>query len=117
MKKLMITLPLIMLSGCASLNGSSLAADISKTIFAEAVNYKCRSELNNQPIYQAASMLLSKEQKAKFESKTCSCVARQAPESVTLEELAQAAINSETRAKVVTSAISKTLGTCIKEIF
>lgn len=117
MKRISLLLGAVLLSGCAATGtGENLTTEIGKTLFAEAVNYKCRSELNNQAIYQTVSLLMTKEQKEKLESKTCSCVARQAPESVTLEEMATAAIDSKARTKIVAGAVSKTIGTCISEI-
>ena len=91
------------------------ASNIGMNIFKTAVDNKCRTELNNQPIYRAGSMILTDDQKQSLEDKICGCVSEKAPKSVTLAELGQVAIDQNARTQIVTSAVSKTISACIGE--
>ena len=112
----------LMLSACATGDAGAVAntagttaGNIGMAIFTQAVDTRCRSELNNQPIYQTASMVMTAQQKQAFEERTCGCVAQKAPQNVTLEELTTAAIDQNARAGIVLKAVNKSLTTCASE--
>ncbi|MDO4894480.1 hypothetical protein [Moraxella sp.] len=119
MKKLfgVMMIGALALTGCAGTGaGDELnAANIGMNIFKGVVDTKCRSELNQQSVYQVATMILSETQKNNLENKICGCVSDKAPESVTLTEIAQAAIDPSARTQVVASAVGKTLNACVSD--
>ncbi len=123
MKKLIALLAVpVLLGACSSTNttntganGASTASNIGMAIFSQAVDTRCRSELNKQQIYQTASMIMTTEQKQTFEDKTCGCVAQKAPQSVTLEEMATAAVNQNARTEIVLKAVNKSVVACASE--
>lgn len=104
-----------LLSGCATTDGN-LLTDVGKSIFIQAVDNKCRSELNANSIYKTASVFLTSEQKSSLENKVCGCVAEEAPNSITLSEMGQAVIDSSARPQIVAKAVTHTLGTCIQKM-
>ncbi|USZ14556.1 hypothetical protein NKT77_00770 [Moraxella sp. FZLJ2107] len=99
-------------AGDATAIGVGTATNVGMAIFQQAVDAKCRTELNNQPIYKTASMVLSSEQKTALENNVCGCVAEKAPQSVTITEIAQAAVSPAARTQVVASAVTKTINAC-----
>lgn len=116
MKKILITLAsVVVLSGCATTDGN-LLSDIGKEIFTQAVDNKCRSELNAQPIYQTASIFMTAEQKQRLEDKVCGCVAKEAPNSVSMSEIGQAVLDESARPRIVGKAVANTLGTCVQKL-
>lgn len=104
----------VLLSGCAT--DGNLLGDMGKEIFTQAVDNKCRSELNAQPIYQTASIFMTGEQKQNLENKVCGCVAKEAPNSVSMSEIGQAVIDESARPKIVGKAVANTIGTCVQRL-
>lgn len=129
MKKLLsvAALSVAVLTGCAGGAGSTAAAtgaDVAATgvatatnigmgIFKVAVDTKCRTELNNQALYKTATLVLNSAQKEALETKVCGCVSEQAPQSVTIAELTQAAVSPAARTQVVASAVANTINACV----
>lgn len=106
----------LFLAGCASVDDQSQPSqNIAMQMFAQAVDNKCRSEINEQPLYQAASLLMTQQQKQNFENKVCGCVSKKAPENITYKELGQVLIDSEARPVIVASVVAKSLKACIYE--
>lgn len=99
------------LSSCATqtnqTNGSM--SSIRTTIIKSAIDTRCRSELNANPVYEAVSVLMSSEQKSVLENKTCGCVSDKAAQNMTLTEIGQATIDPDARKKLVNRAVKQTL--------
>lgn len=120
MKKLYIAVGLsaMILSGCTTTDvqtTANSATNIGMNIFKSAVDSKCRSELNNNGIYKTASIFMTDSQKTTLENKVCGCVSDKAPQSVTLAELGQAALDPTARTQIVGKAVVKTLNACVSE--
>ena len=121
MKKFtLIALAGFALAGCATTNETAVQAGTTATnvglaIFSQAVDTKCRTEINNQPVYKTASILMTEAQKQALEDKVCGCVSQKAPQSITLVEMGQAAIDPNARTQIVTTAVSKTIQACVGE--
>lgn len=117
MKKFLMALPVI-LSGCAGMglneHGSS-ATQIGTALFQTAVKQKCQSEIKNNQYYKVASVIMTNEQQNKITDSVCGCVSEKAPQSMTMTELATAAIDSSARTRIVTKAVSNTLQACVSE--
>ena len=110
------------LAGCATTDtgnvastAGSMAGAIGMNVFKTAVDQKCRSELNDQPIYRTASMVMTQSQKQALENNICGCVSEKAPQSVTLVELSEIAIDSNARTQIVARTVSKTISACVSE--
>lgn len=128
MKKLIIGVlaSVALLSGCATTGGAdstttptatSVLGDIGTTLFTQTVDNTCRSQLNAQNIYNTVTAVMTAEQKKALEDNVCGCVAAEAPKSVSMTELAQAATSSSARTQIVGKAVTKTLGTCAQKMF
>lgn len=126
MKKLLLGMILGagLLTGCATTGtndttsvGTSVLADVGSTLFTQTVDATCRNQLNAQNIYKTATALMTAEQKQALENNVCGCVASEAPNSVSVSEMGQAVIDSSARTKVVTKAVTQTLGTCVQKMF
>lgn len=119
MKKFgMIVVSALALSGCATSDvqtAAGSASGIGMNIFKTAVDARCRSELNANQIYKTASLFMTSEQKTALENKACGCVSEKAPQSVTLTELGQAALDPAARTQIVGAAVAKTLNACVGE--
>lgn len=115
MKKLSFGLlaGVLCLSGCTS-TGGQLLGDVGNSLFSQAVDNRCRSELNDSSTYQTVSLLFTQAQKESFEKKTCGCVAEEAPKHVSMSEMGQAVIDSSARTQIVGKAVANTLSGCVK---
>ena len=126
MKKLLMStamLATIALSGCASTgantnggNAVGTATDIGMSVLKGAIDNQCRIEIEKQPAWRVASVVMSSDQQEAVQSKVCGCVSEQAPQNVTLVELGNAAINSEYRVQLATRVIAKSLQSCYASI-
>lgn len=108
----------IALLGCTTTGPQTVHSPsntISMNIVKAVVDKRCHNELNANHIYQTASMLMSKGQKASLENKICDCVSKQASKSVTLTELGHAAIDSQARMQVIDTVASRSLNVCVSD--
>ncbi|MDO4450042.1 MAG: hypothetical protein Q4B79_03670 [Moraxella sp.] len=110
----------MILTGCAttatdSTTAVGTATNVGMNIFKTAVDTQCRSELNNNNLYKTASLIMTDAQKTSLENKVCGCVSEKAPQSITLVELGQVAIDPSSRTQIVGGAVTKTLNACVSE--
>lgn len=128
MKKLAILPMLVALTACSTtgtidptvatntvVNTIGTATNIGTAVFQTAVNQKCQSEIKNNQYYKVASSIMTNEQQNKITDSVCGCVSEKAPQSVTMTDLATAAIDSSARTRIVTKAVSNTLQACVSE--
>ena len=126
MKKLLLSTTMLVtlaLTGCAT-NGTNTgagnamgtASDIGMSVLKAAIDNQCRVEIEKQPAWRVASVVMSSDQKEAVQSKVCSCVSEQAPQQVTLVELGNAAIDTQYRTKLVTRVVAKSLQSCYASI-
>lgn len=126
MKKLLLSTTLLAtlaLTGCAT-NGTNTgtgtamgtASDIGMSLLKGVIDNQCRIEIEKQPAWRVASVVMSSDQKEAVQSKVCGCVSEQAPQNVTLVELGNAAINPEYRVQLATRVIAKSLQSCYASI-
>lgn len=107
----------IVLAGCASTNDVVGTASGVVSLFQAAVKQRCESEIISHQYYNLASVMMTDEQKTSVMDetldKTCSCVAKKAPESVTMTEIATAAIDDNQRPVIVAKAVTTALQSCL----
>ena len=110
----------VAVSGCAApgttqtgtTTPTGSAADIGMTIFKTAVDNQCRATLQNQQIWQIASVGMTPQQEEVLQSRICGCVSEQAPKQVTLVDLANAAVDTQYRNQLVTKVVANSIQTC-----
>lgn len=103
----------LVLTGCASTQ-NSLLGGVGMELFTQAVDNKCRSELNANNTYKLVAMLMSDTQKSALEDKVCGCVASEAPKSISMSEMGQAVMDSSARPQIVAKVVTHTLSTCVQ---
>lgn len=113
MKKLAVIVMGAALFGCAS--SDNVLSDVGQGIFKQAVDYKCRSEINANSLYKTVSIIMSDAQKTALEDKVCGCVSEKAPQSVTAGELGQAIIDPSARTQIVGKVVAKSLSACVND--
>lgn len=113
----------ISLSGCSTTgmndnamgnvnNGINTANNIGMNIFKTAIDNKCRSELTQHNAWRIARLAMTQNQEQVLQTKICSCVSEQAPQHVSFNDVAQAAIDTEYRSKLATRVVLKSLQSC-----
>lgn len=126
MKKLLLSTTMLVtlaLTGCAT-NGTNTgagnamgtASDIGMSVLKAAIDNQCRIEIEKQPAWRVASVVMSSDQKEAVQSRVCGCVSEQAPQQVTIVELGNAAIDAQYRTKLVTRVVAKSLQSCYASI-
>lgn len=125
MKKLFIaTLATMTLavSACTTTNttggvnsGVNTAANVGVNLFKSAVNQKCRTELQANNTWRTIALTMTAEKQAEIENNVCTCVSEKAPQTVTVTELAQAAMDVNARNQLVVTTVGKTLNACYSE--
>ena len=117
MKKLICLLPAVLLAACAtdgSMNPTATTANnIGMAVFQSAVDQTCRTQLNNRTEYKVLTSVLTADKKQDVENQVCGCVSTEASKNVTMVELAQAAIDPNARATLITNTVNNTLSTCV----
>lgn len=91
------------------------AAAIGGNVLKMAIDNQCRTELNANNAFRAIALTMTAEQQSALESKICGCVSEKAPQNVTAVELAQAAVDANARAQIVSNTVAKTLTACYSE--
>lgn len=124
-KKLLCLMPMaLMLSACVTgTGGSSSGSDtstaqgmtqqIGMTALKIAIDAKCVNEMNKMQAWQVASKVMSTSQQQTVQNNTCGCVSDQAPQSVTVMDLANAALDQSARATLAHQVIEKTITSCM----
>ena len=116
--KISVVMGAVLLTSCATTDAQHTAGTVSNigmSLFKSAIDQKCRTELNNQPLYRSVSLIMSDNQKQAVEDRVCGCVSERAPESVSLTDIGRAALDPTARAEVVATAVTKTLSACVND--
>lgn len=93
----------------------TVATNIGKNIFTQAVDMQCRSQLNEQSAYKLVTNVMSEQQKKTLEDNVCGCVSKKAPDNVTLAEITTAALNANARTELAGKVIVNTLSQCAND--
>ena len=132
MKKLMVSAVLALtLAACAGGNGGSdlggilgggtstnngsggAATAIGKSLIQNYAHNQCSVELNKRQEWRLVALAVSAEKQQQWEDQICGCVSEEAPNSVTVTDLVQAATNESARASIVGNAVTKTVTSCL----
>ncbi|WP_227431128.1 hypothetical protein [Psychrobacter sp. I-STPA6b] len=110
------------LSGCASTGNQNAgdamntASNIGMNVLKVAVDNKCRSEMNQQQVWQIAKVAMTTEQAENIQSRVCGCVSEQAPQHISFADMTNATIDSQYRTQLVARVVAKSLQSCYGSI-
>lgn len=100
--------------GTSSSNGTGGAAtSIGKSLIQNYAHNQCSVELNKRQEWRLVALAVSAEKQQQWEDQICGCVSEEAPNSVTVTDLVQAATNESARASIVGNAVTKTVTSCL----
>ncbi|OOS07181.1 hypothetical protein SAMN02745664_11547 [Moraxella cuniculi DSM 21768] len=116
--KLATLATIIALSGCASTDPTQVgttANNIGMGIVQSAVKQSCQNQLNKNQYWKIASVAMTQETQAKVSDTVCGCVADKAPKTVSLAEVATAAIDPAARTQVAQKVVVGSLQACMSD--
>lgn len=123
MKKLAAVLaPMaFILTACVTADGTGTTAgntanSLAMTAVKVGVQAKCVTEINNNTYWKTASKVLTETQQSELQTEVCSCVADKATTSVTVADLAVAAMDKTTQATLATKIVANSLNACVVEV-
>ena len=100
--------------GTSSSNSTGGAATaIGKSLIQNYAHNQCSVELNKRQEWRLLALAVSAEKQQQWEDQICGCVSEEAPNSVTVTDLVQAATNESARASIVGNAVTKTVTSCL----
>ena len=102
-----------LLGGGTSNGTGGAATSIGKSLIQNYAHNQCSVELNKRQEWRLVALAVTAEKQQQWEDQICGCVAEEAPNSVTVTDLVQAATNESARASIVGNAVTKTVTSCL----
>ena len=102
-----------LLGGGTSNGTGGAATSIGKSLIQNYAHNQCSVELNKRQEWRLMALAVSAEKQQQWEDQICGCVSEEAPNSVTVTDLVQAATNQSARNTIVASAVTKTVTSCL----
>lgn len=84
-------------------------------ILKTSIKQTCQTQLTNHQYWKLATVAMSEQSKANISNTACGYVADKAPESVSMTELATAAIDPSARTQIAQKIVVNSLQTCVVE--
>lgn len=94
----------------------SAATAIGKNLIQSYAHNQCSVELNKRNEWRLMALAVSSEKQQQWEDQICGCVSEEAPNSVTVTDLVQAATNQSARTTIVANAVTKTVTSCLSRL-
>ena len=89
------------------------ATAIGKSLIQNYAHNQCSVELNKRQEWRLVALAVTAEKQQQWEDQICGCVSEEAPNSVTVTDLVQAATNQSARTGIVANAVTKTVTSCL----
>ena len=102
-----------LLGGGTSNGTGGAATTIGKSLIQNYAHNQCSVELNKRQEWRLVALAVTAEKQQQWEDQICGCVSEEAPNSVTVTDLVQAATNESARASIVGNAVTKTVTSCL----
>ena len=100
--------------GTSSSNSTGGAATaIGKSLIQNYAHNQCSVELNKRQEWRLVALAVTAEKQQQWEDQICGCVSEEAPNSVTVTDLVQAATNQSARTGIVANAVTQTVTSCL----
>lgn len=119
-KTLSAALLAVLLGGCAVGGGTFGSLDggtgMGGSIVKIAVESQCRAELDRRSEWRLTALAMSAEKQAEWENKICACVAQEAPERMTGNDVMQM-LDPSTRNQALAALTAKTVSACFGRLY
>ena len=102
-----------LLGGGTSNGTGGAATSIGKSLIQNYAHNQCSVELNKRQEWRLVALAVTAEKQQQWEDQICGCVSEEAPNSVTVTDLVQAATNQSARNTIVAGAVTKTVTSCL----
>ena len=102
-----------LLDGGTSNGTGGAATSIGKSLIQNYAHNQCSVELNKRQEWRLVALAVTAEKQQQWEDQICGCVSEEAPNSVTVTDLVQAATNQSARTGIVANAVTKTMTSCL----
>ena len=102
-----------LLGGGTSNGTGGAATSIGKSLIQNYAHNQCSVELNKRQEWRLVALAVTAEKQQLWEDQICGCVSEEAPNSVTVTDLVQAATNQSARTGIVANAVTKTVTSCL----
>ena len=102
-----------LLGGGTSNGTGGAATSIGKSLIQNYAHNQCSVELNKRQEWRLVALAVTAEKQQQWEDQICGCVSEEAPNSVTVTDLVQAATNQSARTGIVANAVTKTVTSCL----
>ncbi|AUZ04711.1 MULTISPECIES: hypothetical protein [Vitreoscilla] len=99
-----------------STGNTNAASGLGKTLVQSYARNQCSVELNKRQEWRLMALAVSADKQAQWEEQICGCVSEEAPNSVTVYDLTQAAVNPQARTEIVANAVTKTVSSCLNRL-
>ncbi|HFC6389920.1 MULTISPECIES: hypothetical protein [Neisseria] len=111
----------VLLGGCAVGGGGTFGSldggtGMGGSIVKMAVGSQCRAELDKRSEWRLTALAMSAEKQAEWENKICGCVAQEAPERMTGNDVMQM-LDPSTRNQALAALTVKTVSACFKRLY
>ena len=110
MKKLVLLLPMLFLTSCATTDGQNT---ISQAVVKPLLENECKVQLNDRQEWRMVSLILTSEKKREIEQKICGCVSEEASQNITAENTV-GLLNPNTRTQTAATMATQSIGGCVK---
>lgn len=111
----------VLLGGCAVGGGGTFGSldggtGMGGSIVKMAVGSQCRAELDRRSEWRLTALAMSAEKQAEWENKICGCVAQEAPERMTGNDVMQM-LDPSTRNQALAALTAKTVSACFGRLY
>lgn len=88
-----------------------MGSSLLKTV----INQQCQTQLQNNSYWKIASMAMSSDRQTQVANNVCGCVTDKASQSVSMSDMATAAINPSARTQIIGTAVARTMQSCYSQ--
>lgn len=111
-KQSLIGVMVLGLTACSQ----SMVPSVGQSMIATTVTQECHKQLDKRVEWQTARLLVTPEKAKQWEQKICDCVGEEAPNYVSMSDVATAVTNPAERAAIGARVAEATLTACVKKI-
>lgn len=91
------------------------ATGMGSSILKAAINQQCQTQLQNNSYWKIASVAMGADRQTQVANNVCGCVTEKAPQSVTINDMATAALDPNARTQIVGTAVARTMQSCYSQ--